>query len=192
MGFTAHRARWGFALALLATLGAAAPARGAAYTILDLGTLGGTQSQTQGYNVLNASGQVRGGWPSGSEDRPAFRAAANGPIVQGAGGSDLGTLGGDYSTIAYGINASGQAVGISYTTGNATFHAFRTSANGPIVQGAGGSDLGTLGGSGSAAYGINASGQAVGYSYNAGDAANHTFAFGAAAHTAIVQGATGP
>ena len=86
------------ALVLLAVGFVAAPARGAAYIILDLGTLGGTRSY------------------------------------------------------AYGINASGQVVGYSYTTDDAATHAFRTAANGAIIPGPGGSDLGNLGGTGSSIY----------------------------------------
>jgi probable HAF family extracellular repeat protein len=69
------------------------------------------------------------------------------------------TLGGAYSW-AYGINASGQVVGYSYTTGGAG-HAF-------LYSGGTTTDLGTLNPlalpSLSVAYGINAGGQIVGYS----------------------------
>ena len=173
MGFIAPHARKGFAFALLTALAAAAPARGAAvYTIRDLGTLGGSLSETQGYTALNASGQVAGdSYTAGDAAQHAFRTAANGPIIPGAGGSDLGTLGGTYS-IARGINASGQAVGIADSTGNAAIHAFRTAANGSINAGA---DLGTLGGTNSFAYGINASGQVVGSASTTGNAAGHAF-----------------
>src|SRR5437764_1274574 len=141
-----HRARTGFALALFAALSTAAPAPGGVvYTILDLGTLGGSDSRTAGYNVVNASGQVVGDSHTAADSAyPASRTAASAPIVPGAGGSDLGTLGGTTSQ-ANSINASGQAVGYASTTGDAAQRAFRTAANGPIVPGAGGSDLGTLG-----------------------------------------------
>ena len=59
----------------------------------------------------------------------------------------------------YGINASGQVVGYSATTGNGLAHAFLYPYPGGPMQ-----DLGTLGGNDSDAYGINASGQVVGSS----------------------------
>jgi probable HAF family extracellular repeat protein len=73
--------------------------------------------------------------------------------------TDLGTLGGSNS-IADGINASGQVVGYSATTGGDS-HAFLYS--GGIMT-----DLGTLGGAESIALGINDGGQIVGYSATTG------------------------
>lgn len=74
---------------------------------------------------------------------------------------NLGTLGGSYS-VGFGVNASGQVVGQSYTASNQV-HAFLYSG----VPGNGGKmmDLGTLGGTYSVAVGINASGTVVGESY---------------------------
>jgi len=79
--------------------------------------------------------------------------------------TELGTLGGS-SSIAYGINDSGQVVGYSYLTGNGSYHA-------TLWNSAMATDLGTLGGSSSIANGINNSGQVVGTSYTAGDSARY-------------------
>jgi probable HAF family extracellular repeat protein len=81
---------------------------------------------------------------------------------------DLGSLGGNLS-VAYGINASGQVVGYSYTTSNASRLAFLYT-NGQMQ------DLGSLGGW-SDARGINASGQVVGWSSLAGNAPQHAFLY---------------
>jgi probable HAF family extracellular repeat protein len=66
--------------------------------------------------------------------------------------TDLGTLGGNFST-GFGINALGQSVGASYTGGNSAYHAFVYS-NGAMK------DLGTVAGKGtSEAWAINDKGQ---------------------------------
>jgi probable HAF family extracellular repeat protein len=70
--------------------------------------------------------------------------------------TDLETLGGSAGQ-AFGINSSGQVVGQSNLTGDATYHATLWS-NGTIT------DLGTLGGQTSSASGINDSGDIVGIS----------------------------
>jgi probable HAF family extracellular repeat protein len=78
------------------------------YTVMDLGTLGGS---TYAYGI-NASGQVVG--ESCTTDVcHAFRTAPNSPINPAT--DDLGTLVGDAHSRAYGINASGQVVGVSYS-----------------------------------------------------------------------------
>jgi probable HAF family extracellular repeat protein len=79
----------------------------------------------------------------------------------GVGMTDLGTLGGNYST-ARGINDVGQVVGSSFTADNGQVHVFIT---GP--DGIGMTDLGTLGGTSGIAYGINDAGQMAGVSMTA-------------------------
>jgi probable HAF family extracellular repeat protein len=81
---------------------------------------------------------------------------------------DLGTLSGSASH-GYGINLSGEAVGDSYITSDAAYHALRFDGT---IQ-----DLGTLGGTNSSAKAINASGQIAGYSDLAGGA-THAFLYG--------------
>jgi probable HAF family extracellular repeat protein len=79
------------------------------------------------------------------------------PPVQSGTLIDLGTLGGT-SSIAYGINASGQVVGYSETAGNAAQHAFLYSGGVMIDLHV----LAGLSGSYSSASGINDAGQVVG------------------------------
>ena len=125
---------------------------------------------------INNAGQVVGQIvvPNGH----AFRTAPNSPINPAT--DDLGTLGGT-SSVANGINALGQAVGASETTGDAALHAFRTASNKPINAAT--DDLGTLGGNVSAANAINSFGQVVGRSTLAGNTVTH--AFRAAPHRRI-------
>lgn len=70
--------------------------------------------------------------------------------------TDLGTLGGTYSW-AYGINDSGEIVGVSYAAGNATWNAVVW--NGTTIT-----NLSTLSGGFSAAYAVNNAGQVAGIS----------------------------
>lgn len=140
------------------------------YTILDLGTLGGSTSYGTG---INDAGQVAGyadkKFNQGSD---AFRTAPNAVINSTT--SDLGTLGSGQVSLARAINASGQVVGQSFIdSDDTTYHAYRTTGAG-VINAAG--DLGTLGGNNSDAYGINASGQVVGESeVTVGSFAVHAF-----------------
>jgi probable HAF family extracellular repeat protein len=119
--------------------------------IVDLGTLGGSASYS--FRVSDP-GRVFGfSLIAGNGSYHAFSWTPVGGMV------DLGTLGGVYSQVL--MNASDQAVGISYTVGGQT-HAFSWTQAGGMV------DLGSLGGNYSYPIAVNASGQVVGISYTAG------------------------
>jgi probable HAF family extracellular repeat protein len=156
------------ALALSVT----AAAHAASYTVIDLGTLGGTESFASG---LNASGQVAGA--SYTTADVAYHTFLWKPTTpNGASGTktDLGTLGGTDS-FGNGLNAGGQVAGESDTTGDAATHAFLWKPTTP--GGASGTmhDLLTLGGTNSYGYGINATGQVTGASDRTGDSRTHAF-----------------
>src|SRR4051812_26875945 len=98
-------------LALAPTTALAVPA----YTVTDLGTLGGGFSL--GFDI-NANGQVTGfSHIPGTFDAHAF------VWDPATGMRDLGTLGGDTS-VGYSINTRGQVTGYSYPAGNQASHAF--------------------------------------------------------------------
>lgn len=132
----------------------------AGWSIVGLGTHGGTYSVAQ---AINDAGQVVG---NGNGTDRAFITGPN-----GVGMSYLDTLGGAKS-FALDINNSGQVAGYSLT-GSGEIHAYITGANG-----SGMTDLGTLGGDFSIAYGINDWGQVVGVSSTEGNAAYHAFITG--------------
>ena len=118
------------------------------YTLIDLGTLGGSYSFAYGINNQN---QVVG------VSQTAGNTAAHATLWDVNGAHDLGTLGGTVS-IAYAINNGGQAVGVSYTSGNIETHATAWVNGTPMV---GIVDLGGISTSG-IAYAINDSGLAAG------------------------------
>lgn len=113
--------------------------------LIELGTLGGSESYTKG---INASGEVVG---SAQNSRKQWRAFL---YSKERGMRDLGTLGGN-SSYGAAINAAGQVVGFADTSDN-YFHAFVASSNGELT------DLGTLGGKISYASSINRHGEIVG------------------------------
>lgn len=116
--------------------------------LVELGTLGGSDSFTRG---INAGGDVVGSAMDSNRNWRAFVYRA------GLSMRDLGTLGGT-SSYGMGINRHGQVVGYSDTS-DGYFRAFVTSGanhDGPLV------DLGTLGGNISYAAGINSDGVIVG------------------------------
>ena len=138
---------------------------GAPAAVTDLGTQGG--SNTQAY-AINNSGQVTGQADGlGNTVSHAFRTSSNGLVSDP--GADLSTLGGKVS-VGNGINDSGQVAGTSNVSfNNPIEHAFRTSATGGVGdrdnQNISTTDLGVLaGGTSSYGRGINAVGQATGYS----------------------------
>ena len=121
-----------------------------AQSMVDLGTLGGTNSYARG---VSADGNVIVGYSRITGDS-AFHAFK----YTGSTMSDLGTLGGTRS-YARGVSADGKViVGESHITGDTAYHAFK-------YTGSTMSDLGTLGGLNSYATGVSADGNViVGYS----------------------------
>jgi probable HAF family extracellular repeat protein len=114
-----------------------------AYEVVDLGTLGGGQSEA---TAINDMGQVVGYSQVEDGKHHAF-------LWSGGAMTDLGTLGGKES-FAEAINIEGEVVGYALTEAD-VWHAFLWS-RGHMV------DLGTLGGNCSHAVAINAAGQVAG------------------------------
>jgi probable HAF family extracellular repeat protein len=86
-------------------------------TMLDLGTLGGSQSEAV---AMNDSGQVTGISLTAGDEEHTFTHAF---LWNGTTMLDLGTLGGTDS-FAEAINATGQVTGWSWIEGNFDPHAF--------------------------------------------------------------------
>lgn len=138
--------------ALGATVGTASRVGAAsAFTVTDLGTLGGEWSQA---TALNDSGQVVGRAAGSDGQGHAFSWTAGGGMV------DLGTLGGPSSS-ATAVNGHGVVVGYADRADGST-HAYSWTAAGGMV------DLGALGGASSAATAVNDDGVVVGYADVAG------------------------
>src|SRR5262249_46059879 len=129
------------------------------YQIVDLGALGGNASEAF---AINNSGQIVGySLTAGGASHAAYWENATSPPV------DLGIVSGAYdSSVALGINDSNQIVGYSY---HVVYPNFYSHASFWLNNSSPPWDIGTFAASGehpplnSAAYGINASGQIVGY-----------------------------
>lgn len=149
------------AVTSLPTLCLSLTARADIYNVTDLGA-GVTPW------AINASGEIVGGEFVGTTGMHAF-SYSNGHVV------DLGTLPGDATSVAFGINVSGQIVGGSGTNGG---HAF-------LYQGGAMMPLGMLpGDTGSSAAGINDSGIVVGSSSHleTNGIVNHAFRYDGTMH----------
>ncbi len=106
---------------------------------------------------INDNGQVVGA--SGACARLSPSIGAHALLWQNGSMTDLGSLGGHRSNVAFAINRQGQIVGFSGLLGDTTAHAFLWQNGGPMR------DLGTLSGDFlSVAFGINHNGQVVGQS----------------------------
>lgn len=126
-------------------------------SVLDLGTLGGSQSLAR---AVNASGMVVGwAYPPGLALQRAF-------LWQQGAMTELGTFGGDRSD-AQDINDAGVVVGSAYDVLNRE-RAFWWKSG--VLH-----DLGTIGGSQSRALAINQQGDIVGLAEVAGDDEWHAF-----------------
>ena len=142
------------ALSVFVSLAGASGPTPPLFTMIDLGSLGGSYSAAQ---AISNNGQV-----VGESNAHAFY------WTQATGMMDLGTLGGRSS--ALGVNDGGQVFGLYYTATGYTRVFSWNQTSGMI-------DLGTLGGSSTTANGMNASGQIVGYSNTAGNTASHAFSW---------------
>jgi probable HAF family extracellular repeat protein len=135
-------------------------------TMTDLGTLGGDFSEALG---INNNGQVVGtSFTSGN--------VQNSFLYSGGSMSDLDND--SNNNIAYGINDNGQIVGFCAFYSGGFFGRTFLGDFAFLDNGGNFTDLGTLAGSDSYAYGINNSGQVIGYSYtDGGNLINRAFLY---------------
>jgi len=118
--------------------------------VIDLGTLGGSQSNA---NSINNSGHVAGNASTAGDTTSYAALFRDGKVI------NLGTLGGNRSG-GSSINDSGKVVGYADTASGARHAALFWKGN--VI------DLGTLGGTNSLAFSINNAGQSVGQATTAG------------------------
>jgi probable HAF family extracellular repeat protein len=127
-------------------------------------------------DAIGANGEIVGTIRSGDSYGRGFRALLDRPINLTT--DELGDLRGStpwqpfFVVCPCGINAHGEVAGTAPTI-DAAFHAFRTRPGARVNVGT--DDLGTLGGRGSTALGINDRGQIVGFSSLQGERGNHAF-----------------
>lgn len=151
-------------LTALVTLLLFASAVGAAqYTLTDLGTVGGEESEAY---AINDRGAVVG-WSQAKFDSSYGGNPQRAFLYSGGTIRDLGTLGGCCSH-AYGINNKGWVVGRS-DIGGGVYHAF-------LYRDGTMHDLGTMGGLHSMAFDINDNGDVIGYS-NTSNGGTHAFLY---------------
>jgi probable HAF family extracellular repeat protein len=128
-------------------------------TMVDIGTLGGLDAHGAG---INASGTIVGGSSTAGGSYHAFRYTTAGGMV------DLGTTGGFPYSDAYGVNATGQVVGVAFNdVGAATAWVNTAGVFTPI----------SLGGSYAFGWDINDSGAAVGEGFLTGDSSYRAFLY---------------
>lgn len=156
---------------LSALLVAAEVAAAPAYTVTDLGTLGGPASSA---HAINASGEITGVADTDADNSAAFL-YANGKM------RSLGTLGGSVG-VGFGIDASGKVAG--YSTNSQTYRPF-------LYNGRKMKDIGDLGGGTATAYAINRRGDIVGSSLTS-DGNNDPFLYDSKTKTMVDLGNLGP
>lgn len=147
----------------------------ARYSVIDLGTIGGTTVLLSEGVSVNSYGQVTGrSLFAGSEltgDAVYHAFLFDGSI------HDLGTLAGFDNSRGYGINDQGKVVGYSFKTGHDN-----AASDIPFLYDGSMHSLGTLGGTGGAANAINSSGAVTGGSYLAGNLKYHAFLYDGVMH----------
>lgn len=158
-------------------------AHGQQYNVIDLGTLGGANSEG---HAVDLGGLVAGSSnPAGTTDNHAC-------VYDSVVGSriDLGTFGGPNSS-SNGMNVAGLVVGEADTAnkdalGNWIPHGFLYNYTTGVLT-----DIGTLGGTGSGANAVNASGLIVGWSLPTGLDIVHAFVYASGTRTYTDLGTLG-